>query len=125
MSRTRYIKDVFTPEIGLGRGESYTEITDAWAVRQVDIFEDYDCWLSSGCNDYSPELELGSAMLCDQPLIIDEYEIEVLGEDLLNVKWGKDWREDVDEMFKDVVEISKEEFETIWTEAMRRCVDKV
>lgn len=63
-------------------------------------------------------------MLCDQPMIIDEYEIEVLGEDLLIAKFGVDWREAVEEMFKDGVEISKEQFEEVWAEAMWRCADK-
>jgi hypothetical protein len=124
MSRIRYLMGVFTPELGVGRGASYTEIEDGWAIRQVDIFEDYDAWLSSGCHDYDPILELGDCMLCDQPLIIDEYEIEVLGEALLSAKWGKDWREEVEEMMRIGVEISKEQFEEIWAEAMRRCADK-
>lgn len=124
MSRIRYLMGVFTPDLGLGRGANYTEIEDGWAIRQVDIFEDYDCWLSSDCDYYCPELELGGGMLCDQPLFIDEYEIEVIGEDLLIDKWGKDWREDVEEMMKLGVEISKEQFEAIWEEAMRRCPDK-
>ena len=63
-------------------------------------------------------------MLCDQPMIIDGYEIEVLGEDLLSAKFGEDWREELKEMFKDNVEISKERFEEIWAEAMWRCADK-
>ena len=34
-------------------------------------------------------------MLCDQPMIIDEYEIEVLGEDYLSDKFGEEWREEI------------------------------
>ena len=124
MSRIRYLKGIFTPNVGLGRGANYTEIEDGWAIRQVDIFEDYDRWLSSRCHDYDTELGLGDCMLCDQPFIIDDYEIEVLGADFLRAKCGENWREEMKEMFKDAIEISKEEFEEIWEEAMRRCIDK-
>lgn len=125
MARLRYIKDDFTQDLGVGRGASYTEVEDGWAVRQVDIFEDYDRWLCSGCpDDFDEELQLGGGMLCDQPMIIDEYEIQALGEHLLESKLGSDWRETIAEMFAGMQEISKAEFEEVWKEAMRRCLER-
>ena len=50
---------VFTPDDGWGGGANYTEIEDGWATRQVDVFEDYAVWLSSGCHDYDPVLGSG------------------------------------------------------------------
>lgn len=125
MSRFRYIKDIFTPDLGLGKGANYTEIEDGWAVRQVDIFEDYNRWLCSGClDDYDEELQLGSGMLCDQPFVIDDYEIQVIGEDFFQRKYGIEWREQLTEMFIGMQEISKDEFEEIWNEAIRRCLER-
>jgi hypothetical protein len=85
----RYFRSIFTPELGVGEGEIYSEFDGEGATRQVERYG--DCWLYSGDLDgYCAELDF-HAGLSDQPL--SECDLS------------------------NTIEISKEEFEAAWSKA--------
>lgn len=91
----RHFKRILAPDTSIGTGLAYFEFEEDWATRQIEIYGDH--WYHSDSpSNYHADLGIG---LVDRPLS----ELELTEEE----------------------QISAEEFEGMWSEALRRAASRL